>query len=505
MTPNHGSLPADDELIEAVERTRGAVLLVGAWPSKTVLAVASCSPDTSVIALTEADAARIRGQATAERLPIRVYLPAAALDPMAVRYQHTGTVRWTAVAVAGFADAALAEALRSVLPPETVVVVAGATPTASKSSVPRPGPVLDSLETIARAAGRPKARAAFSSLGLDFEELLAHHDPGVALNSLPVSSLTALWHVLAPTPVLGPSPGWRFDDAWTDDDSLVRLRRRLWECLTNASPGAELQLPWFRGIRLRTRVGTDLSFQLFVAGRYEPNELFAFAAALPRGGIAIDAGANEGLYTLLGAVHAGSAGRVVAIEPSDRELTILENNIATNGLGNVTIEPIALLDRSGETKLRIAEFHHAGQNTLGSFAYEGVRASTTLSVRADRLDRVIERLRLPRVDVLKLDVEGAEHCVLRGAHEVLRRLRPFMILELQNDSLRFMGSSRVEVIAELRSHDYDVRDFHPETGLMGSPSCDDDTLSVNVMAAPGGCFPPALLPSAGVSRPGTSA
>jgi FkbM family methyltransferase len=505
MTPGRGSRPADDELIEAVDRSRGAVLLVGAWASKTILAVASRSPDTSVIALTEADAARIRGLATAERLPMRVYLPSAVLDPMIVRDRHTGTVRWTAdllgpvpalsrVAVAGFTDAALAATLRTLLPAETIVV-AGDVQAVPKPSVPKCYPVLDSLETVAHAAGRPTARAVFSSLGIDFEDLLASEDPGVSFNSLPVSSLTAIWHALAPTPVLGPSPGWRFDDAWMDDDPLVRLRRRLWECLTETSPGAELQLRWFGGIKLRTRIGTDLAFQLFVAGRYEPNELFAFAAALPRGGIAIDAGANEGLYTLLGAVRVGSAGSAVAIEPSDRELAILEDNIATNGLGNVTVEPIALLDRPGETKLRIAEFHHAGQNTLGSFVYEGVRASTTVTVHADRLDSVIDKLRLPRVDVLKLDVEGAEHCVLRGARQVLRRLRPFMILELQNDSLHFMGSSRLEVIAELRSHDYDVRDFHPETGLVGPPSCDDDTLSLNVMAAPDGCFPPALLPA----------
>lgn len=242
----------------------------------------------------------------------------------------------------------------------------------------------------------------------------------------------------------------------------------------------------------RTRIGTDLSRQLFVAGRYEPNELFAFAAGLRPGGVAIDVGANEGVFTVLGAERAGNTGTIVAIEPSDRERSVLEQNVSINGFGNVIVEAVALLDRPGEVELRIAELAHAGQNTVGSFAYADVRGSDTKTVRAERLDTLIEQLGLARLDVLKLDVEGAEHSVLAGAPRVLRELQPLMILELQNDSLRSLGSSRLDVIADLHSYGYDVRDFDLATGLVGTPSGEDDTMSLNVLAAPGGRFPPPL-------------
>lgn len=158
----------DHELLEAVAQRRGPVLLVGAWASKTILSAARISPEVSVIALTEADAARVRQLAAAEGMAIRVYLPSAAVDPLADRVPETGVVRWTPellgpipplsrVAVVGLKDAALAAI--PLLPSDATVIVPRQTA----------GDVVDSTlpsERPSRAAGALEAvAAAIRSLG----------------------------------------------------------------------------------------------------------------------------------------------------------------------------------------------------------------------------------------------------------------------------------------------------------------------------------------------------
>ncbi len=166
--------PIDDELLAVVAQRRAPVLLVGAWGLRTILAAAGLSPEVSVIALTETDAARIRRRAAAEKLPVRVYLPSAALDPLVDRDPETGSVRWTAallgpvpalrrVAVVAFSDESLAVALGAGIRPDTAVVVAGspAEPVVDSAMAhPTLDPVLDALQAMAESAVRARGTRA---------------------------------------------------------------------------------------------------------------------------------------------------------------------------------------------------------------------------------------------------------------------------------------------------------------------------------------------------------
>ena len=75
-------------------------------------------------------------------------------------------------------------------------------------------------------------------------------------------------------------------------------------------------------------------------------------------------------------------------------------------------------------------------------------------MRARRLDDIVREVGVTRVDAVKIDVEGAEFLVLKGAVEILDRYRPVLSVELLDQGLKSMGSSVAEVTAFLRSHGY---------------------------------------------------
>ena len=145
--------------------------------------------------------------------------------------------------------------------------------------------------------------------------------------------------------------------------------------------------------------------------------------------VVLDGGANQGLYTLLAASVVGPAGRVLAVEPSSRELGRLATAIRINKLANVTVVPVALSDAAGEGDLLVAESEHGGHNAFGKLRYAEVRVVDTVRVRMRTIDEISDECKLERLDFVKLDLEGYEAKALRGAGQTLERFRPTLLIE----------------------------------------------------------------------------
>jgi FkbM family methyltransferase len=135
------------------------------------------------------------------------------------------------------------------------------------------------------------------------------------------------------------------------------------------------------------------------------------------GQVVVDAGAFHGLYTLWFAARVGPEGRVVAVEPDAGNLAGLRRNLALNpGLR------VEVIDEPLWSETTEVGFFPQG-NVASSFFWspEGQAAEPR---RTTTLDRIVETLALPRLDFVKMDVEGAEVRALRGAEESIRRFRP---------------------------------------------------------------------------------
>ena len=168
---------------------------------------------------------------------------------------------------------------------------------------------------------------------------------------------------------------------------------------------------------------------------YEP-ELAYLEKLLSPGKVFVDAGANFGIYTAMASKTVGEAGRVISFEPSVRAFPVLRYNIAINGFKNVRAFPLALTDKPGRAWL----YHHSavGSDALAKDSTFDPDAYAQI-IETESLDNVLRRISIEHVDAIKLDVQGAEELVLRGASEIVTSIRPVIMFEFHPEGAISLG------------------------------------------------------------------
>jgi FkbM family methyltransferase len=168
---------------------------------------------------------------------------------------------------------------------------------------------------------------------------------------------------------------------------------------------------------------------------YEP-ELGYLERVLSPGKTFIDAGACYGIYALAASKLVGPEGRVIAFEPSPEAFRILRKNMALNHLTNISAHRLALTEKKGRASLYLHP--NVGCDSLGrdhSFTNRTEEAET------DSLDCMLQKLSVDHLDVLKMDVQGAEELILRGAERILKSSRPLIIFEIFPEGATTLGLS----------------------------------------------------------------
>lgn len=165
-------------------------------------------------------------------------------------------------------------------------------------------------------------------------------------------------------------------------------------------------------------------------------ELPYLEEVLSPGKVLLDVGANIGIYTLVASRIVGETGRVVAFEPSNQSFPGLQRNVALNRLKNVTALRTALGESVGRTRL-----YHAPDPVANSIRGDSFWGGESEEISVETLDRVIEQASIRHVDVIKIDAEGSEELVLRGAKQALATMRPVIIFEVNAEVCARLGLS----------------------------------------------------------------
>jgi len=211
---------------------------------------------------------------------------------------------------------------------------------------------------------------------------------------------------------------------------------------------------------------------------YEP-ELLYLERVLSPGKVFVDAGANFGIYTLLASKIVGEAGRVISFEPSSRVFPVLRRNITLNGFKNVLAFPIALTDKPGRARLY---YHSAvGCDSLGKDASFEPDAHAE-EIGTESLDTVLKQTSVGRVDVIKMDVQGAEELALRGANEIVSSMRPIVIFEFFPEGAISLGLSPNGPWDFLEGHGYEffiVDERGAVSRLLSPPSAIANILAIH--------------------------
>jgi FkbM family methyltransferase len=197
-------------------------------------------------------------------------------------------------------------------------------------------------------------------------------------------------------------------------------------------------------IRRNDTVGEPLR-----AGTFEPLELSFVRKFLQTGMTVLDLGAHHGLYTLLASKLVGSRGRVIAFEPSPRERRALQLHLILNQCKNVDVQELALSDEDKESDLYVVEAWASGCNSLRP--PEVPARTTPVRVHVARLDSWLLGRKMVHVDFIKMDVEGGELSLLKGAEKFLkRRPRPVILVEVQDIRTQSWGYRAKEIIEHLK-------------------------------------------------------
>ncbi len=198
------------------------------------------------------------------------------------------------------------------------------------------------------------------------------------------------------------------------------------------------------GIRMLLYFDSRLC-ECIYTGDFEKRERQFVNAFLRLGDVFIDVGANIGLFTLVAARRVGNMGRVYSFEPCSKTFRRLLANVKLNNLSNVTCHRNALSDCKVNLNLNISANGHDAWNSLAQpIAGSSFRVESVGAVRWDDFARQHDLV--GRVTMMKIDVEGWEARVLKGATEALsRRDAPVLQVEFTERAASSAGSSCTEL------------------------------------------------------------
>jgi len=220
------------------------------------------------------------------------------------------------------------------------------------------------------------------------------------------------------------------------------LSRRLW-------PGRVLRFTDGQGNRYLSMKSNFTSFAVAVLGERDPNVMRFLRRWVRPGFVACDIGANIGTYTVPLARLVGPSGHVVSFEPNRPTHACLRQNIRQNRLANVTLLRAAAGPESGTAGLVVTADNFGEVHLAPPGGVETARVAVTT------VDAEVARLRLHRVDFIKIDVEGFELAALRGATRTLANNANLVVQTeiVPSHSARY-GFEVADLVAFFSAHGY---------------------------------------------------
>lgn len=217
-------------------------------------------------------------------------------------------------------------------------------------------------------------------------------------------------------------------------------------------------------------------------GGFENTERSFVENYLRPGMVVVDIGAHHGFYTLLASRKVGSDGRVLAIEASPRERKKLRLHLRINSCRNVEIENSAVGEREADSELYLVFGRETGCNSLRRPAVS--EPNSAVSIHIERLDDMLHRRKIAAVDLVKIDVEGAELSALKGApHLLTNRPRPVVLAEVQDIRTKPWGYPARDIIRFLLRANYQW--FRPlPAGKLQAIDTEQEDYDGNFVAVP---------------------
>lgn len=240
---------------------------------------------------------------------------------------------------------------------------------------------------------------------------------------------------------------------------LAWLSERIYQTMAPEKP----TLIVHRGIRMfvNPREG-GLGSSLFSRGAFEESETRLFEKSIKPGMVVVDIGANIGYYSLIASGLVGRKGRVYAFEPEPKNHGILLQNIRENNFVNIVPVKLALSDRKGIARLYTDKSNEGGNSLSGTNVMD---RQGSVDVQTTTMDSYFGgNAGGFKVDFIKIDVEGAEGLVFKGAKKVLKNRRLKIMMEFCPYFLRNMGTDPLGLLERMHALGFRIKCIDGETG-----------------------------------------
>ncbi len=207
--------------------------------------------------------------------------------------------------------------------------------------------------------------------------------------------------------------------------------------------------PFFK-IKLRINLKKDVDRGIYF-GTFEFENTFLFFDLIKKGDIIVDIGANIGFYSLLAASKLQDGGKVYSFEPSKFIINELKSNIEINNYKNIEVFDFALSDSSGKK-----DFYRCEDDAYNSLLAKPMQKVVSIdSVDVITLDDFIMMNNISKIDVIKIDAEGLDYEILKGAQQTIMNFKPIIFCEYNSYYLN--DKSKAEFIDYLERSGYELR------------------------------------------------
>ncbi len=201
---------------------------------------------------------------------------------------------------------------------------------------------------------------------------------------------------------------------------------------------------------LQVNPSDHIQQQLFWYGFYEKKYILTWESLVAKNSFVLDIGSNIGYYALVAASKAVQ-GKVIAFEPAPATHLQLLENIKLNAIKNIRPELLAVGDQAGE---RVFFTSDDGNSGMAGFIKPGNTPGNEIRVQSVRLDEWFITNAIPRLDLVKIDIEGAELGALSGMRSLLEQFHPVLMIEVQDALLKRFGHSKEDVFSFLAELNY---------------------------------------------------
>lgn len=198
-------------------------------------------------------------------------------------------------------------------------------------------------------------------------------------------------------------------------------------------------------------------------GTYEPDLMRQLNKMLKPGSAFLDLGANIGVVSAIASHFVGSSGLVISIEAGKTNFTYLEQNMKRSGLNNFRLFNYGVWDC--ETTMNFSYVPQVAGCSF--FSTTGVQEGNLEVVQCRTVDSILSEMGWPRIDLVKIDVEGAELKALRGMDGTIAKFRPGIIFELNSGALkRFFDIEPKKIWDFFEERRYSLHDFIKDENLL---------------------------------------